>query len=218
VKANPLLPHVRDTLSPPPQVDQGAVGETGARHPPVPLAAVRGQVDFVTREPQGQQMASTGARPLPLFPIAEPYPPPPVVQRNQRRRAMAMTEVVEPSGDLPLQGLEAGFHSPPVAPCGDLADALFEPLDRGIGPAPRATFQLEAQESARAQARGLALGPVDPPSHASLDEAAEAVPHPLRCCLAASAAPDVVGLPREPQSAPFPVGVQLIEPHLGPPR
>jgi hypothetical protein len=63
-----------------PLVGQGALDDTVARHPPVPLSAARGQLDFGTREPQGKQMASTGARPLPLFPIAEPYPPPqPVV-------------------------------------------------------------------------------------------------------------------------------------------
>jgi hypothetical protein len=165
VQCNPLWPHVRDTLIPHPRVGQGALDDPVTCPPPVPLAAARGQLAFVTREPQGQQVASTSARPLLLFPIAEPYPPPqPLVHLDPLCIAATVAKVVEPSSDVPLQGLEAGVHPPPVAPCGDLADALFEPLERGIGPTQLAASQLKAEARACAQARGLALGPVDPQS------------------------------------------------------
>ena len=70
VKVNPLLPHVGHTLIPQPLLAQGTLDDAVARHAPVSLAAARGQFDLVTRYPQGQQMASARARPLPLLPVA----------------------------------------------------------------------------------------------------------------------------------------------------
>ncbi len=112
---NPLLPQVGDTLIPQPLLGQGALNDAIARHPPVPLTATRGQCDLVTRYPQGSQVASTRARPLPLFPVAQPYPPPaPLVQLDQLRITATVAEGVEPSGDIPLQSLDAACHTPPL--------------------------------------------------------------------------------------------------------
>src|SRR5262245_47706153 len=68
VKVNPRLPHVGHTLLPQPLLVQGPLDATVTRHALVPLAAPRGPCDLVTRDPQGQQMASGRARPLPLCP------------------------------------------------------------------------------------------------------------------------------------------------------
>jgi hypothetical protein len=98
MKVNPLLPHVGHTLIPPPLLAQGTLDAAVARHAPISLAAARGQFDLVTRYPQGQQMTSARARPLPLFPVAQPYPPPaPLVQFDHLRIAATVSEVVEPS-------------------------------------------------------------------------------------------------------------------------
>ncbi len=163
VKVHPLLPHVGDTLFPQPRLGQGALDDAIARHPPIPFATPRGEVDLVARDAQGEQMASAGARPFPLFPVAQPDPPPqPLVQLDHLRIAAAVAEVLEPARDLPFERCKTGGHRLPVAPCGDLTDPLLEPCDGGISPVQLPASQLEAEEAARAQTCGLALTPVDP--------------------------------------------------------
>jgi hypothetical protein len=96
MKVHPRLPHVGHPLIPHPLLAQGAWDDTVARHAPISLAAARGQFDLVTRYPQGQQMTSARARPVPLFPVAQPYPPPePWVQVDHLRIAATVSEVVE---------------------------------------------------------------------------------------------------------------------------
>src|SRR5262245_32931839 len=98
MKVKPRLRHVGNPLIPQPLLAQGALNDAVARHAPVSLGATRGQCDLVTRDPQGQPMTPTRARPLPRFPVAQPdAPSAPLVQLDHRRIAWAVAEVVEPS-------------------------------------------------------------------------------------------------------------------------
>jgi hypothetical protein len=96
-------------------------------------------------------MTSARAWPLPVLPGAEPHPPPePWVQFDPLGIAVTVPEVVEPSRDLPFQGLDANVRTPPVAPVGNLPDLRLAPLDGGLRPVQLATSPLAAELGARA--------------------------------------------------------------------
>ena len=78
--------------------------------------------------------SSTGS--LPGLPEAHTHPPPEiVVQIVHCPIGTAMAEVVEPSGDVPPQVVDARWHVPSVASGGNLPDTLLEPFDRVRRPA-----------------------------------------------------------------------------------
>ena len=99
-------------------------------HPPVSLTASRGQFNLIARYAQGQQMSPSSTWSLPGLPEAHTHPPPePVVQIIHCLIGSAMAEVVEPSGDVPPQDVDARWHVPSVASGGNLPDTLLEPFD-----------------------------------------------------------------------------------------
>jgi hypothetical protein len=185
---------------PHPLLGQGARHEAMTRHPPRPLPAPRGERDLVTRDAQGKQMPSAGARPFPLFPGAQPdSSSEPWVQLDHFCIAAAVAEVLEPARDGALERCKAGGHAPPIAPCGALTDPLLEPLDGGRRPRQRPASHLEAEQGTRAEGRRLALARVDPQAYTPLDEPADTAYYPLSRPLTAHEDQEVLGIPRPSQ-------------------
>ena len=219
MKVNPLLPYVGHTLLPPRLRVQGPLDETVARHAPVPLAAPRGPLDLVTRAPQGQQRASARARSLPLFPVAQPHAPPePLGPFDPLRIALAVADVMEPFRDLPLESFDAGGHLVPVAPVVISRTCSLTRLTAASVPCSFTRLRSQPRKVHTHTCAVVRVCGLTRRRQVPLDEAADAVQHPLCRPLRGHEDQKVIGVARKSPSAPLQLLVQIVEHHLGQPR
>ena len=196
-----------------PAVGQGTLNDAVGTHPPIPLAAARSHVDLLTRNPQGEEMASPRARLFPLLPVVEPHSSPdPFGQFHDLIVGVADAEVVEPAGDVAAQFVDDVPHAVPPIASGHFPHPLLEPcVGLGRPHRPPACADLEAQKSALLERRGLAFDPADYQPEPSFHEPCQGGHHPFGRLRALHHDEEIIGVTSKAMPAAFEFLVEWVE-------